>query len=183
MKAGVSSESLCASIHEPIEDIKAQVLLVVKTLARTLMEKSVQVKATTNQEIPQLEKKIAETKRSLQRLQNGKLDLYEEYRRGIISREKFISTQEKRQKEMDSLNEDLIELEQHLEKLKTGRERINELASNAKDIWAISEYRPEVIRRLVEKVRVYENGRIEIDLLNNDDFIAEILESVVKMAG
>ena len=183
MKAGVSSESLCALIHEPLDDLKAQVLLVVKTLARTLIEKSVQVKAATNQEIPRLEKKIAETKRSLQRLQNGKLDLYEEYRRGKISREKFVSTQEKRQKEMDSLNDDLIELEKHLEKLKTGTERINELASDAKDIWALSEYRPEVIRRLVEKVRVYENGRVEIDLLNNDDFIAEILESVVRMAG
>lgn len=183
MKAGVSSESLCASIHEPIEELKTQVLMVVKTLAKTLMEKSVQVKATTNQEIPRLEKKIAETKRHLQRLQNGKLDLYEEYRRGKISREKFISTQEKRQKEMDSLNDDLIELEKHLEKLKTGKERVNELETDVKDIWALSEYRPEIIRRLVEKVRVYENGRIEIDLRNNDDFIAEILELVVKMAG
>lgn len=183
MKAGVSSESLCASIHEPIEELKAQVLLVVKTLARTLMEKSVQVKATTNQEIPRLEKKIAETKRSLQRLQNGKLDLYEEYRTGKISREKFLSIQEKRQKEMDTLSDALVELEQHLERLGTGKECINDLTSIAKDIWALSEYRPDVIRRLVEKVRVYENGRIEIDLLNNDDFIAEILKSIVKKAG
>ena len=182
-KAGVASESPCTLIHEPIEDLKTKVLLVVRTLARTLIEKSVQIKATTNQEIPQLEKKIAETKRSLQRLQNGKLDLYEEYRLEKISRERFISTQEKSQKEMDSLNDDLIELEKHLEKLKTGKERINELVSDAKDIWALSEYRPEIIRRLVEKVRVYENGRIEINLLNNDDFITEILESVVRIAG
>lgn len=183
MKAGVSSESLCASIHEPIEDIKTHVLFVVKTLAETLMEKSVQVKATVNQEIPRLEKKIAETKRSLQRFQNGKLDLYEEYRQGHISRDKFLLIQEKRQKEMDSLNDDLIELENCLEKLKTGKESINELATDAKDIWALSEYRPDVIRKLVEKVRVYENGRIEIDLLNNDDFITEILESAVRIAG
>lgn len=183
MKAGVSSESLCSSIHEPIEDLKAQVLLVVKTLARTLTEKSVQVKAATNQEIPRLEKKIAETKRSVQRLQNGKLDLYEEYRRGKITREKFMSTQKRRQAEMDSMHDELAELEQYLAKLKTGKECINKFTTDTKDICALVEYRPEVIRRLVEKVRVYENGRIEIDLLNNDDFIAEILESVVKMAG
>ena len=84
---------------------------------------------------------------------------------------------------MDSLNDDLIELENHIQKLKTGKERVNELETDVKDIWALSEYRPEIIRRLVEKVRVYENGRIEIDLRNNDGFIAEILELVVKMAG
>ena len=183
MKAGVSSESLCASIHEPIEDLKAKVLLVSKTLAKMLMEKSVQVKATTNQEIPRTEKKIAEAKRSLQRLQNGKLDLYEEYRQGKITREKFISIQECRQADMDSLQDELAKLEQYLAKIKSGREKIDELTADAKDIWALSEYRPEVIRKIVERVRVYENGRIEIDLLNNDDFITEILESAVKMAG
>ena len=183
MKAGVSSESLCASIHEPIEDLKAKVLLVSKTLAKMLMEKSVQVKASTNQEIPRTEKKIAETKRSLQRLQNGKLDLYEEYRQGKITREKFISIQESRQADMDSLQDELAKLEQYLAKIKSGREKIDELTADAKDIWALSEYRPEVIRKIVERVRVYENGRIEIDLLNNDDFITEILESAVKMAG
>lgn len=47
----------------------------------------------------------------------------------------------------------------------------------------LSEYRPEVIRRLVKKVRVYGGGRIEIDLLSNDDFILDILESVRQMAG
>lgn len=148
-----------------------------------LMEKSVQVKATTNQEIPRTEKKIAEAKRSLQRLQNGKLDLYEEYRQGKITREKFISIQESRQAEMDSLQDELAKLEQYLAKIKSGREKIDELTADAKDIWALSEYRPEVIRKIVERVRVYENGRIEIDLLNNDDFITEILESAVKMAG
>ena len=182
-KAGVSSKSPCSLIHEPIEDLKTQVLLVVKTLARTLMEKSVQIKATTNQEIPRIEKKIVEIKRSLQRLQNGKLDLYEDYRRGSITREKFIYSQEKRQSEMDSLHDELAEFEHNLAKLKTGKERINEMESDAKDIWALSAYRPEIIRKLIDKVRVYENGRIEIDLLSNDNFIAEILELVVKMSG
>ena len=84
---------------------------------------------------------------------------------------------------MDSLNDELILAEQRLDKLQSGKERINALATTAKDIWALSEYRPEVICKLVEKVRVYEKKRIEIDLLCNDDFVKEILESVSEMAG
>lgn len=114
---------------------------------------------------------------------DGKLDLYEEYRQGKITREKFISIQECRQADMDSLQDELAKLERYLAKIKSGREKIDELTADAKDIWALSEYRPEVIRKIVERVRVYENGRIEIDLRNNDDFITEILESAVKMAG
>ena len=182
-KASVSSESLCASLYEPIEDLKARVLLATKTLAKTLVEKSMQVKATTNQEIPNTKKKIADMQRSLQRLQSGKLDLYEEYKQGSVSREKFLFLQAQRQKEMDSLNDELILAERRLDKLQSGKERINALATTAKDIWALSEYRPEVICKLVEKVRVYGNNRIEIDLLCNDDFVKEILESVSEKAG
>lgn len=182
-KAKVSSESLCALIHEPIDALKAQVLIIVKTLAQMLIEKSVQIKAAANQEMPRLEKMAADKKRSLQRLQNGKLDLYEEYRLGKMTQEKFISIQVKRQQKTDTLHDELAQLEQRLTQLKTGKERMNELTADAKDISLLSEYRPEIIRKLVDKVRVYEHGRIEIDLLNNDDFISEILESAAKIAG
>lgn len=181
--ANVLSDSLCADLHEPIEDTKEQVLKVVKTLARTLVERTVELRTTMDKETPRLKKKIAETQRSLQRLQNGKLDLYEEYRLGKISRDKFIATQEIRQREADRLNEELTKLEEQLETLKKKSERMEKMAEDAKDIQMLSEYRPEVIRRLISKVRVYGNGRIEIDLLSNDDFILDILESVRQMAG
>lgn len=182
-KAGVVADSPCSSIHEPIEDTQEQVLKVVKMLAKTLIERAVKVRATADQETPQLKKKIAETQRSLQRLQNGKLDLYEEYRQGKITREKFIATQEKRQREADRLSEELTQLEEQLEKLVKKSEQIDKMAEDAKDIGMLSEYRPDVIRRLISKVYVYGNGRIEIDLLSNDDFILDILESVKQMAG
>lgn len=182
-KAIVFSGSPCAAIHEPLEDLQKKVLQTVKTLAKILMEQSVRVKATTNKELPILRKKISETKKSLERLQNGKLDLYEEYRQEKITREKFISIQQERQEEQDRLNDELLKLEEQIVKFQSKEKRMDELTESAKDICVLSEYRPEVIRRLVSKVRVYEHGRIEIDLLNNDDFITEILDEAVKIAG
>lgn len=182
-KANVVSDSPCAALHEPIEDTKEQVLKVVRVLARTLVERTMELRNTMDQETPRLKKQIAETRRSLQRLQNGKLDLYEEYRSGKISRDKFMATQEERQCEADQLNDELAKLEEQLETLKKNSERMEKMSEDAKDIRMLSEYRPEVIRRLVKKVRVYGGGRIEIDLLSNDDFILDILESVRQMAG
>ena len=56
------------------------------------------------------------------------------------------------------------------------------LSADAKEAVLLPSYRPDVIRRLVKCVKVYGAGRIEIDLLANDDFISEILESVISMA-
>ena len=53
-------------------------------LAKILAEKAVQVKVNANREEPLLEKKAAMLKRTLQRAQNSKLDLYEEYRNGLF---------------------------------------------------------------------------------------------------
>ena len=41
---------------------------------------------------------------------------------------------------------------------------------SVRDILALSEYRPEVIARLVDQVRVFENGRVEIEFRNVDVF-------------
>lgn len=75
----------------------------------------------------------------------GKLDLYEEYKCGRITRAKFITMQEKRQMEMDCLKDDLVKIEQERDELKNKEERMGKLAEDAKDIWALSEYRPEVL--------------------------------------
>ena len=43
-------------------------------------------------------------------------------------------------------------------------------AQSVRDILALSEYRPEVIARLVNQVRIFGNGRLEIELRNVDAF-------------
>lgn len=181
-KAGVTSESSCSRLHEPMEDLQGQVLKVVKTFAKLLIEQAAETKIQRNLEGLRLEKKAAETERTLQSLQNGKLDLYEEYRSGKISREKFMAVQEERQLEINRLKEELAQMELRIDRLKSGKERMTEWTENAGDVQALTEYRPEVIRKLIEKIRVYGQGRIEIDLLSNDSFIMELLESAKKMA-
>lgn len=183
LKAGVSSNADCTRLHEPIETLQSSVLEVVKMLAKTLAEKAVQVKANANREEPLLEKKAAMLKRTLQRAQNSKLDLYEEYRNGRMTRDKFIAAQEERQTAIDSMRDELAATEAMITKLRAGKEKAAVLEADAKGIQLLNEYRPKELRKLIEKVRVYENGRIEIDFRCQDDFTKEIIKAVARQAG
>ena len=183
LKAGVSSNADCTRLHEPIETLQSSVLEVVKMLAKTLTEKAVQVKVNANREEPLLEKKAAMLKRTLQRAQNSKLDLYEEYRNGRMTRDKFIAAQEERQTAIDSMRDELAATEAMITKLRAGKEKAAVLEADAKGIQLLNEYRPKELRKLVEKVRVYENGRIEIDFRCHDDFTEKIIKAVAQLAG
>lgn len=183
LKAGVSTDSLCASVHEPLDDLQKDVLKIVNTLANLLVERVGKIKSDISQERPILEKKIAETQQLLRRLQSGKLDLYEDYRQGKITREKFISVQKKRQQESDRLNKSLATLQNDIGTLRKRFEQIDSVSTDAKEAQFLSEYQPDVVRRIVRCVRVYGQGRFELDLTANDDFIIEALNAAISMAG
>ena len=182
LKARVYTNSPCAIIHEPLEDLKGQVLEVINKMATVLVNRVTEIKKDIDQQVPSVEKKIAETEICLQRLQTGKLDLYEDYRNGTITRDKFIAIQKSRQLETDRLNSSLALLKGQAKMLKKKSNRMDCIASDAKEIQLLPDYRPDVVRHLVSCIRVYGSGRIEIDLLENDDVIREILESAKSMA-
>ena len=77
LKARVYSNSPCAAIHEPLEALQGQVLEVINKMATVLVNRIAEIKIDVDQEIPSVEKKISEVEIRLQRLQTGKLDLYE----------------------------------------------------------------------------------------------------------
>ena len=62
-------------------------------------------------------------------------------------------------------------------------EQMKAMSIDAKEAALLPEYRPAVIRRLIKSVRVYGKGRIEIDMLANDNFILEVLAEAVEKAG
>ena len=152
-------------------------------MAKILVDRVVEVKADTDHERVVTQNRIIEMQTKLKRLQAGKLELYEEYRHGKISREKFMSIQKKRQLESDNLNAALANLEEKLGMLEQKAQRMETLASDATEARLLDNYQPDVIRRLIKQIRVYGEGRIEVDLHANDDFIIEILEKVMLKAG
>lgn len=183
LKAGVSTDSPCAGVHEPIEKLQDSVLAIVNTMASVFVGRVVEAKMDTVQDRAVTQKRITEIQTQLKRLQSGKLELYEEYRSGKISREKFISVQRKRQQESDNLNAALTDLENKLALLEQKAKKMDSLASDAKEARLLENYQPDVIRRFIKQIRVFEGCRIEIDLHANDDFLIEILRTAMSKAS
>ena len=117
--------SECACLHEDIEKVKANTLHIVRMLAKLLIDQHVQKKASGNQEVEKLEKQIESAKWQMERLQSGKLDLYEDYRAGKITKEQFLSIQTVRQSESDKFASFVKEQSMKLEELKNRVEQMN----------------------------------------------------------
>lgn len=182
LKAQVVSDSPCAALHEPIDALQVQVLQVVQVLAGILLERSAKMQVSLDLEEPRLKREVAGIKKLLQKIQNGKLDLYEAYRQGKMNRNQFMAAQEKRQWEADRLGEELKSLENRLALLTQKTQQLEQTTKDAKDIQVLSEYRPDVIRRLIRKIRVFGNGRMEVDMVSNDDFVLDAAESIKQSA-
>lgn len=180
LKASVCADSLCSTVHEPIKELQENVLVMVNALAQVLVERANELRTNMTQEIPEIQKKITTVDASLKRMQSEKLDLYEEYRLGKITKDKFITIQKKRQAESDLTTEMRAKLEERLKLLQKESEKFAHLEQGAKDVAILSSYRPDVICKLVKQIRVYGDRRFEIDLVFNDNFVLQSLEQAME---
>lgn len=178
LKARNVTDSDCASLYVPMELLQKNTLRTVQMLARLLIDKHIQEQASNDGQIAELEKEIVIIQRKLQGLNGGKLDLYEDYRCGKFTKEQYICRHKERQEEADYLQNELQTHTEELETLKAQIERTKRATGAAKDILALSEYRPEVIRKLIKSIHVFADGRLELDMKCNDAFAEELLDKI-----
>lgn len=183
LKAGLHTDSPCKTVHEPIEALQEQVLKAINSLAVTLIDHIEEFEKEADREISSIETRITEASISLNRLQGGKLELYEDYRLGRITRDRFLTIQNRRQRESDRLNANLKKYEDQLKHLKQKFDRMKRMVNHSKELVMLKEYCPDVIRGMVKQIKVYGEGRIEIDLLSNDDFILNALAYAKQLVG
>ena len=164
LKASSQNQAECAAIHESLEVLQDKTLSVVQAIARILLDKSRFVKKYDVTEQAQLERQIADMERRRRQIANGKSSLYEEYRNGHISRERFIKIQSDNKAEDERLQQKIAEKNAVLNECIEKQTALALAGQGAEQIQALAEYRPEVISRLIDKVRVFEGGRIEIGL-------------------
>ena len=111
-----------------------------------------------------------------------RLPLYEEYRNGHISRERFIKIQSDNKAEDERLQQKIAEKNVLLNECIQKQKALTLAGQDAERIQALTEYRPEVISRLIDKVRVFEGGRIEIGLKSKylTDIIGECIPGLAS---
>lgn len=169
-KAQSKTNSECAELHEDLEAIKSNVLGVVQHMALMLLNRHAVIVSRQLEEIPQTERRMNQIRSRMQYLKGNKIDLYEEYRTNHITKERFQQIQTKNTAEYESLQDELHNCEERIKELKKQKERTKALHDEAKQIGLLTEYKPEIIGMLVEQIRVFPGGRVELDLTCNDSF-------------
>lgn len=170
MKSQHDPDSDCAALHEDVEVLKAKVLCVVQHLARMLLGRHTIIVSQQKEETPQTERRMIQIRSRMQYLKNNKPDLYEEYRSKRITKDRYLQLQARNQAEYDSLEDELRACEDRLKELKERSERSKAMRDDAVQIGLLTEYKPEIISKLVENVRVFPGGRIELELKCKDIF-------------
>ena len=160
----------CESLHENVDALQSNALQVVKLHAKLLLSKSDYIKNLDSSKREQIKSQIRIADMRLGHINSTKGFLYEEYRAGKYTKDRFKEIQQTNQMECERLQIQIKDLRKELEDWSKRYDAACNTTQSVKDILALSEYCPEVIARLVEQVRVFENGRVEIEFRNVDAF-------------
>ena len=160
----------CESLHENVDALQANALQVVKLHAKLLLSKSDYIKNLDSSKREQIKSQIRIADMRLGHINSTKGFLYEEYRAGKYTKDRFKEIQQTNQMECERLQIKIKDLRKELEDWNKRYDAACNTTQSVRDILALSEYRPEVIARLVDQVRVFENGRVEIEFRNVDAF-------------
>lgn len=170
IKARYMKESNCAKIHEDLERIQKTVLKVIREMERAMTDDSVFVKKIEDDSKQQNE--LHQMQQKKQRYKAEKLTLYEEYRDGKISKEQFLEIQEKRAAELEHLERQMSLKAEEMERDRKQKEKTQLVCDELKSVSILKEYDADVIGKIVEKVIVYDEGRIELVMKNRDAYEA-----------
>ena len=170
MRARFEHSPGCESLHEDVDTLQANALRVVKMHAKLLLSKSDYIKKLDSSKRKQIKNQLSIAETTLGRINSTKGLLYEEYRAGKYTKDRFKAIQQANQAEYKRLQAQIKELRKELEDWNKQYDAACNTTQSVKDIMALSEYRPEVIVRLVNQIRIFENGRLEIELHNADAF-------------
>ncbi len=100
----------------------------------------------------------------------------------ITNQRKFIKIQSDNKAEDERLQQKIAEKNVLLNECIQKQKALALAGRDAEQIQALTEYRPEVISRLIDKVRVFESGRIEIGLKSKylTDIIGECIPELAS---
>lgn len=159
----------CCNIYEGLEELEQAVFLSLKKMEQILTNSLVIARKKKENEENLLRKEIELLQKRKQRIVSDKSRLYERYKNGDISREQYITLQNSRKEETESLERKFDMLKQKIREIEEDQASVD-FKNEIKNIGALKEYDPKVIGRMVEKILVFEHGRIELIMKNQDAY-------------
>lgn len=170
LKDRYTDDAECADLRMDKKDLENKVLKSIKALGEVLTNGTLLAKKKEQQESERLEKELATSEKRLKKLKNGKMDLYERYKDGELSREQFLELQNRNGAEIEKLEISILARREQL-KVQTKKQSATGLiVKELRTAAFLTKYDPVAISRLIEKILVFKGGRIELVLKNRDAY-------------
>ena len=160
----------CAGLFVNQAQIEQAVLQMLREQSRIFLEQHCLMQACIDKKLSSIQTELDANSNMTRRLQSRKAELYEQYRAGSISREKFADIQKKDSEKLARLSSRAEEIKRLLVEHFESRGNLAAGKRTADQIILLKDYDPEIIRNFVERVRVYPSGEIEIDMRTSSGF-------------
>lgn len=185
MQARSNHSPECESVHEPLALLQEKVLKIVQTYATVLLDQSELSRKQDQSTQAEIQREVNRLQQRIQAIAGSKGALYEEYRAGRYTADRFKKLQQKNLEETEHLQQRIELLEQALDTQERQRKARMKAEKEAGGVQLLSEYRPEVICKLVDQVKVYGDGNIEVELKCKDAYtpIELSAEAMTDKAG
>ena len=160
----------CAGLFVNQAHIEQAVLQMLREQSRSFLEQHCLMQACIDKKLSSIQTELDANINMTRRLQSRKAELYEQYRAGRISREKFADIQKTDSEKLARLSSRAEEIKRLLVEHYESRGNLAAGKRSADQIILLKDYDPEIIRNFVERVRVYPSGEIEIDMRTSSGF-------------
>ena len=100
------------------------------------------------------------------------VDLYPDYKSGIITREQYFALKEKYENSSKRAEREIARIKEEMRNFASGVDGNNEFVATFKKYGGLKELTRDILTELVENIYVHEGGEIEIHLKCKDAFLA-----------
>ena len=114
---------------------------------------------------------LKKAKNEKERITNIQMDLYPDWKNGIITQKEYIRLKGKFEEEIQSLDENIKNMEKSILDFENGKEDDNSFLDNFKKYGNIKKLTRPLLTELVEKILVFEDGKIEVVFKYKDEFL------------
>lgn len=172
MQAHISGLSGCAESKMDRKEAEETVLDVARNMAQFISENLEKKKREWHKTILK-EENIATLKSEKKRLSSRKMKLYSDYRSEVLDKEGYMEELEKTTSRILEITLQIAELENEIAVAKKKCDEATEKEMEVNEIAALQDFDKIQLSKIIEKVFIYEPGRMEISWKMDDIFYKE----------
>ena len=160
-----------------MDKLEKAVLVFLQTMVNVSVEyeallEKIRHSAARKTESAALQKTLEQQKAEREKYRRMSLELYPDWKSGILSREEYLSLREDLTGKIQTLDTTIEKLHQTAEQYAGNMEQENEFLAHFRKYRNFTELTRPMLTELVREIRVYEGGRIEIILNFQDELQA-----------